>query len=571
MHLISSLYVLLALTACVEEELRQPMLGKGEGYLTLQVGPISAEVQAAPLTKATTTLEEVPAVNELKINVTSDGTPVSGFPKRYADLSAPIVLPTGSYTVEAYYGENEALQTTPYFYGSTSIEVKPNQNNTASFTVALGNAMITPKDFDTMAQHYENDWECKIKVNSEEQLLASAAGVTNTYFVKAGSKVDLIFTGTNKAGVKVSPCREAIASAEACRSYQLSCNPDLSAFEHIQLTATATHTKNSDNDLDGTDITLDYNLNGANASAIASWQVEVKYNGSTIRSYTGETRPDKIDKTSDWPYIPQGSSIEANVKLKAGNVLSLTNCAFNLPQPDFSVSVTGTTSYDKYVAGDISGANAMNAETIENIGASLKIDDALLTNSNYNASFALTLDDAEIGSKNTPSSITYSDQTKQEWKTYTLKAIANFDGIEQSATKDCYITGLPYKPTNMIENDWTFASWNCKYENNAIKLGGVSGSGECTATLKKAFQVPSNTSVVVSTNATIKGIIKTTFTVKVNGTNIITQKGEENKGKNYNLSTNTTFSSGANTIKLNSSYPAAGPSVKVHQFIVLYK
>lgn len=580
-HLISSLYVLLALTACVEEELRQPMLGKGEGYLTLQVGPISAEVQAAPLTKATTTLEaeEIPAVSELWINVTSDGTQVSGFPKHYAELSAPIVLPTGTYTVEAYYGENEALQATPYFYGSTSIEVKPNQNNTASFTVALGNAMITPKDFDTMAQHYENDWECKIKVNSEEQLLASAAGVTNTCFVKAGSKVDLIFTGTNKAGVKVSPCREAITSAEACRSYQLSCNPDLSAFENIQLTATATHTKNSDNDLDGTDITLDYNLNGANASAIASWQVEVKYNGSTIRSYTGETRPDKIDKTSDWPYIPQGSSIEANVKLKAGNVLSLTNCAFNLPQPDFSVSVTGTTSYDKYVAGDISGANAMNAETIENIGASLKIDDALLTNSNYNASFALTLDDAEIGSKNTPSSITYSDQTKQEWKTYTLKAIANFDGIEQSATKDCYITGLPYKPTNMIENDWKLASWNCKFKNNAIQLGGVSGSGECTATLKKAFQMPSNTSVVVSTNATIRDYYfwpkwyKTTFTVNVNAVAIITQKNQSDndKGINYDLSKNTTFATGANTIKLNSSYELAGPWVKVHQFIVLYK
>ena len=114
-HLISSLYVLLALTACVEEELRQPMLGKGEGYLTLQVGPISAEVQAAPLTKATTTLEaeEIPAVSELWINVTSDGTQVSGFPKHYAELSAPIVLPTGTYTVEAYYGENEALQATP--------------------------------------------------------------------------------------------------------------------------------------------------------------------------------------------------------------------------------------------------------------------------------------------------------------------------------------------------------------------------------------------------------------------------------------------------------------------------
>ena len=48
------LLMLLLLTACVGEELQKPLLGEGEGYLTLQIGAISAEVTSDPLTKAIT-------------------------------------------------------------------------------------------------------------------------------------------------------------------------------------------------------------------------------------------------------------------------------------------------------------------------------------------------------------------------------------------------------------------------------------------------------------------------------------------------------------------------------------
>ena len=48
------------LTACVAEDLQGPVAGSGEGYLVLQVGSVSAEVQSAPLTKATLTELGVP-------------------------------------------------------------------------------------------------------------------------------------------------------------------------------------------------------------------------------------------------------------------------------------------------------------------------------------------------------------------------------------------------------------------------------------------------------------------------------------------------------------------------------
>ena len=118
------------------------------------------------------------------------------------------------------------------------------------------------------------------------------------------------------------------------------------------------------------------------------------------------------------------------------------------------------------------------------------------------------------------------------------------------------------------------ASWNCEYNNGAIQLGGVSGSGECTATSKMAFFIPNNIGVKLNTNVTLKsfrfiGWIHTTFTINVNGTTIISQSSDGDE-KNYSLSEVSTFAPDASEIKLNSSYTAAGPWSKVHTLHILY-
>lgn len=135
----------------------------------------------------------------------------------------------------------------------------------------------------------------------------------------------------------------------------------------------------------------------------------------------------------------------------------------------------------------------------------------------------------------------------------------------------------------MVESDWDLASRNCKYDNGIIQLGGIAGSGECTATSKWAFYIPNNIEVKLNTNATVRdyhyNIIisiwcETTFTVKINGTTIISQAGNrqdnDNTGKNYTLSGTGIFSPNACEVKLNSSYEAAGPWSKVHTLHILY-
>ena len=117
---------------------------------------------------------------------------------------------------------------------------------------------------------------------------------------------------------------------------------------------------------------------------------------------------------------------------------------------------------------------------------------------------------------------------------------------------------------------------NCEYENGAIQLGGVSGSGECSATSTMAFHIPNNIGVKLTTNVTVKaywfiGTINTTFTINVNDATIISQNSDgQTDGKNYSLSGTSTFSPGACKIRLNSSYTAAGPWSKVYSLHILY-
>lgn len=446
-HLISSLYVLLALTACVEEELRQPVLGKGEGYLTLQVGPISAEVQAAPLTKATTTLEaeEIPAVNELKINVTSGGTPVSGFPKPYADLSAPIVLPTGTYTVEAYHGENEALQTSPYFYGSTSIEVKPNQNNTASFTVALGNAMITPVVTESLSKHYES-WTLTANAGGISKELASSSNQSNRLYAKAGETLGLTFEGTNKLGLSSSSSWTTPNVLERNKDYQFQCDPSFAQCASLVLSATISPIIESDW-LKGSEVSLSHSSpNGATTTNITAWHADVTYNGQVIRSYEG-TAPQNttMTQTEGWPYIPKGSQVSAYVVIEGDEIPIQVNTTENPIR--FGIDVAAETSYSVYTKSGAAEANKIDGSSIVNIGSTVKISSEILSKyPELLSEVTYKAEEANAEPQSTSAAVgSETSLSNLSWAQHQLTASVTFDQTMQtSSALACDVTGLPY-------------------------------------------------------------------------------------------------------------------------------
>ena len=275
--------------------------------------------------------------------------------------------------------------------------------------------------------------------------------------------------------------------------------------------------------------------------------------------------------------------------------------------PTVSLGNTSYTSYDKYagpdagngisklINGDKSqgtiGANDCQPETLYAPSVVIGgIHTNLLTNSNYSKKIAFYLDSGSQNAKtdeySTPeiSGNTFrgKDFTSLSWGSHTLTASFTFEGIPATfnGSKIHHITGLPYKPTQMVESDWTFSSWNCKYSSGVIQLGGVSGSGRCTATSNMQFKIPQTVDITVNTNVTVRDYYlvlwyKTTFTIKVNGTTIITQAGNKqdnnNTGKNYNLSGNSSLKSNEYSIEMNSSYETAGPWSKVHSLHILYR
>lgn len=583
-HLISSLYVLLALTACVEEELRQPMLGKGEGYLTLQVGPISAEVQAAPLTKATTTLEaeEVPAVSELWINVTSGGTQVSGFPKRYTDLSAPIVLPTGTYTVEAYYGENEALQATPYFYGSTSIKVKPNQNNTASITVALGNAMITPVVTESLSKHYES-WTLTANAGGISKELASS-NQSNRLYAKAGETLGLTFEGTNKLGLSSSSSWTTPNVLERNKDYQFQCDPSFAQCASLVLSATINPIIELDW-LKGSEVSLSYSSpNGATTTNITAWHADVTYNGQVIRSYEG-TAPQNttMTQTEGWPYIPKGSQVSAYVVIEGDKIPIQVNTTENPIR--FGIDVAAETSYSVYTKSGAAEANKIDGSSIVNIGSTVKISSEilnkypeLLSEVTYKAEEANAepqLTSAAVGSKTSLSNLS--------WAQHQLTASVTFDQTTQtSSALACDVTGLPYElkhPANQGDHPWKITNYGApegttkiKFRNESIHLEQNGGLALGYPTVKSpTFNIPSNVNTELYASVKICRYLRIKTSFKLSIDKDYTIEGDKKKDIEKSMTEHPTMSSTNNIITILSEYSVgAGPYVEVYSLYLKY-
>ena len=570
-HLISSLYVLLALTACVEEELRQPMLGKGEGYLTLQVGPISAEVQAAPLTKATTTLEaeEIPAVSELWINVTSDGTQVSGFPKSYAELSAPIVLPTGTYTIEAYYGENKTLDTKPYFYDSREFTINALQSTSVELAPSLSNAMLKPIVDADLQKHYSK-WTLSVKVGSITETLASNESQRNLYVHKEEA-VAVSFTGTNLIGGETSKEATVTNSAAAGTQYVIQCNPEnLPSFD-LRTQATAEHTKVGEL-LSGTKVMINVaSLTGTPAALITGWKAELQNQAGTIvRTFTGsgaptQNSPAEMTQAGDWPYLPQGTyTLRSSLTLKTGELTAENVSTVEVPAPTFTVSASAYTSYNKYLAGEIDAANSCDGSTIYGMKAAPSITDALQNNPNYTQSSALTLDGNAVSAGNAES---------QSWAAHTLNASYTFDGVTMNGSETYHVTGLPFISNPPTTTFWKKKEGTVDWENNYVRLGNWS-TKQPHSIRSNNFHIVESIPIRLYEKVDIhRASVGNEFTLLIGSNTLIRESCDKNwySDKTVENSKETTVTTNDNYIICSNSYGSGDTHVKVYYIKLYYR
>lgn len=577
-----------ALASCSDDTVNREY-GEGMGYLRLQLGKVDVDLSSTTRAEADSLPDKlIPATADFMIDIKQGNSSVDGYPKKYSELAEGIELKAGAYTVTAYCGENEPIQSTPYFSGSSTVEIYPGKSVETTINAVLANAMLVPAVSESLQKHY-SAWTLTVKAGDVSMTLAEKDKSDGYLFAKAEQPVNAVFEGTNLLGKETSQAWTVISSAEAQTKYVIQCDPDLSIFSNIQLIATATHTYEEDV-LTGTDVTLNIEDNGAPLELVDDWNIQLLYNNTAIRSYTAKPENGTLmkDVTNGWPYVPQGSELTASLHLKTGETVDIISAVLEeIPQPEFTATVSGSTSYSVYLDPNQGAevANTKDGSSIFDINATATIASEISGNPNYSDILKVTYATDSGQDSGKLSFGTGAQFNSLAWQKHTLTATITFDEVEiTSSSVECDVTGLPYVPSAMVESDWDFASWNCKYENGTIQLGGVSGSGECTATSKMVFYIPENVGIKLNTNVTVRDYFydglffdkwcETTFTTNVNGTTIISQSGDRqdnnNTGKNYTLSGTGTFSPGACEIKLNSSYKEAGPWSKVHTLHILY-
>ena len=284
------------------------------------------------------------------------------------------------------------------------------------------------------------------------------------------------------------------------------------------LSAAAQHTSTA-GELDGTDVITTFAKSQVVSASIESWTMKIcrKSDGKVLReeSSLGTSDGSAITAQNGWPYLPVGNSEQYVLKASAvmnGQSFDFDDIAINVPEtPDFSLTLSAYTSYDKYLAGDLTFANTdANKYVVFDRQAKVGISDNLLSNTNYIKESSITFDGDTIGTFDTNSK-SYGDNTNcTTWKNYPLRASMTFDNVTVSAQKDCHITGLPYRaepPSNKEDktggHPWTQdqKGWGVVYfqwNDTEFITWNTSGSGDTNIIGSPIFNIPSDIPISIS-------------------------------------------------------------------------
>ena len=193
----------------------------GDDLACLTFSSISVDysVENLPATKAVLPEIVLPEAEDFTVRITGGkGDPLVFAPGEIPDK---VLLDAGTYTVEAFYGENAFDE--PYFYKSVQVSLLPEDEKTVSLTgITLGNAMVAvtlPNDFDT-----HMSLSSIVLSDSNGGSTSVEAGVYA--YAPSGSEVYVTFNGTNSAGQDKS-IKVTLGTLDPQCAYDIVCNLNL--------------------------------------------------------------------------------------------------------------------------------------------------------------------------------------------------------------------------------------------------------------------------------------------------------------------------------------------------------
>lgn len=581
-YYVGLLGLLLGLNACVTEDLHEPV-SEGQGYLRLVLASVATELSSSPQTKAATILS-VPSTDKFTVKIYNEGTTV--YEGLYTEFPSTLVVEVGDYTIEAYAGiKGASIETEQpnYFYGSVRVTILPNIINEASLTAQWGYSAIHPVVQDDLSIHYKSYCLEATVDDLTQEFTCKEDKSFAPFFLLAGTNVTISLSGTNYLGKVASTPLLIKNPLPAATDYNITVSPNIPEFS-LGLNALATHTKDNNGYLNGTEVKLTLgDLSEVPTELITAWSAQLVNNfGQIFRVYSatgspvaGATIAMEMPTNADYPYVPQGSyTLNYKYTINDKEVTVTQGVPVTVPAPELSVIFAPYTSYTKYKEGNVTEANNCANNIIYNLNASVNISNDLMTK----YSGALTYTYEGTSETVTTNFISKDDITVSEWKQYSVSVSVTFDGLTQTVSPELHITGLPYSaapPTKTL-------GWSCsqsvalvsvKWEDTYLRLAAISQSPKVSS---PNFHIPNEINTDMRLNIKIhneKYFFKwrvTNFVVNVNG-NSFRQNGEEVNDKNYEVVGSPTFSPTGNTVTLQSSYNMTVPYVDIYNITIKYK
>lgn len=454
------------MASCSDDTFNQEY-GEGMGYLHLTLGKVDVELTSTTKADAGSLPDDlIPTTADFMIDIKQGSISAEGFPKKYSDLTGGVELKAGGYTVTAYYGANEPIQATPYFAGTSTVEIYPGKEAEAKIEAALANAILVPSVSTSLQNHYK-DWTLTVKVDEDEIKLADNENTDGCLFVQAGQSAKAVFKGTNIIENNTLHEWTIFSSAAARTKYVIQCDPDIPVFS-FGLNAVAEHTTDQSGYLNGTKVSLSFgDLSNVPTTLISNWKATlVNATGEIVRSYTTSdfSRTGEMAIENEWPYLPQGNYTlkysytidgnEVNEEATAAEAKTVT-----MPLPTFEAEVSAQTSYSVYTSQGATAANETDGSGIFDIATTTNISPEILNNEKYSDLFSVTYSLSSGGSSTEESPVFQNLQ----WGTHKLTAFVMFDKSSVNPSIDCEVTGIPYKGdyTNHSPFDDTVNPWIC--------------------------------------------------------------------------------------------------------------
>lgn len=185
---------------------------QSEGTLSLASVKLSVVLNSVTITTRATDEGSKVDVSGFYITIkNAGGTQMASW--KYSEMPEIFALPVGTYTVEAasVEGVEPSTSTSPYYYGSTSVEIKANTvSEVANLVCSMKSVMVTVE--------YDDDLKALLDVNKDAVATiylnndASTAttfeyGTTTAYYLKAADRSNNTMKATLEAtidGVKIS-------------------------------------------------------------------------------------------------------------------------------------------------------------------------------------------------------------------------------------------------------------------------------------------------------------------------------------------------------------------------------